>query len=898
VLDRRTERDALDRLLDAVRAGKSQALVLRGEAGAGKTELLDYLAERASGTRLARAAGVQSEMELAFAGVHQLCAPMLDSADALPAPQREALRTAFGLSPGSAPDRFLVSLAVLGLLAEAAMSRPLVCIVDDAQWLDRESAQVLAFVARRLVAESVAFVFAAREPADTTELAGIAHLTVGGLPRQAARDLLDSVLHLPMDERVRDRIVAETRGNPLALLELPKGLTLTELAEGFALAGATTIPRQIEQRYQARLAELDAETLRLLLVAAVEPQGDAVLVWRAADLLDIGVEAAEPAVAVGLVEIGSSVRFRHPLVRSAVYQAAAPEQRRQAHWALAQVTDPESDPDRRAWHSAQATEGPDENVAAELERSADRAQARGGLAAAAALLERASELTPGQEARAERTLNAARVTHAAGMPEAALRLLSLAEAGPLGKPGHARADLLRGEISLTVNRGREASPLLLGAARQLEPLDVRLARETYLDALLAAMFAGTLATSGELREVAEAARAAPPSPQPPTAADLLLDGLAIRFTDGYAPALPVLRRALIASRAPAPPEKALRWLWLAHIMAGNMWDEQTLDTARHVQLAREQGALNTLPLALTSHIGAHVYAGDLATAAALRQELDEVASATGIPTAPYGALLLAAWQGREAEAAELIATAAGEATRRGEGFGLIIVGSATAVLCNSVGRYQEAIDATVKAGEQPPAMGVEPWLALVELIEAASRLGQEGLAADAFERLVETTRPSGTDWALGMEARSRALLTSDEGDFREAVQRLSRTRIRGECARARLLYGEWLRRQRRRADAREQLRTAYEMFTAMGMEAFAQRAARELRATGGTARKRSVESGSELTSQEAQIARMVRDGLSNAEIGARLFISPRTVEWHLGKIYEKLNVTSRRQLRH
>jgi DNA-binding CsgD family transcriptional regulator/tetratricopeptide (TPR) repeat protein len=899
VLDRRAESDALDRLLDAIRAGKSQALVVRGEAGVGKTALLDHLVSRASGIRVVRAAGVQSEMELAFAGLHQLCAPMLDWAEMLPGPQREALRTAFGLSPGPVPNRFLVGLAVLGLLAEAAIERPLLCVVDDAQWLDRASAQALAFVARRLVAESVALVFAVRGPGEASDLIGIGQLVVEGLPDVEARELLDSVLHVPMDDRVRDRIVAETRGNPLALLELPRGLTPTELAEGFSLAGATTIPSRIEQRYQARLAELDAETSRLLLVAAVEPQGNPVLVWRAAELLGIRPDAVTPAVDAELVEIGSRVRFHHPLVRSAVYQAAAPAQRRLAHWALAQVTDPETDPDRRAWHAAQAAEGPDEEVAAELERSADRAQARGGLAAAAALLERAAALTPNPAARAQRMLNAAQVLHVAGEPDAALRLLALAEAGPLDEFGRARTELLRGQISLTVNRGREAPPLLLTAARRLEPLDARLARETYLDALLAAMFAGTLAAGGALRDAAEAVRAAPRPQHPPGPADLLLDGLAIRFTEGYAPALPALRRALSASREPATSPEALHWLWLAHMMAGNMWDEQTLDTARHVQLARDRGALNTLPLALTSHIGAHVYAGDLATAAALRAELDEVAAATGIPTAPYGALLLAAWQGREAEAFELIASTTAEALRRGEGFGLIIVGSATAVLCNSLGRYAEALAAARTAREQPPVMGVEPWLVLVETIEAATRGGHAAVAGEAFERLVETTRPSGTDWALGIEARCRALLasgTAADGAYREAVERLSRTRIRSECARARLLYGEWLRRERRRTESREQLGTAHEMFTAMGMEAFATRAARELRATGATARRRSVAAGTELTAQEAQIVHMVREGLSNAEIGARLFISPRTVEWHLGRIYGKLNVTSRRQL--
>jgi DNA-binding CsgD family transcriptional regulator len=903
--DRHSECDTLDRLVDAVRAGESRALVVRGEPGVGKTALLEYMVERASrrGPRVARVVGVQSEMELAFAGLHQLCRPMLDRADRLPTPQRRALYTVFGLSDGPAPDRFLVGLAVLGLLAEVAQERPLVCVVDDAQWLDRASAQALTFVARRLGAESVAMVFAARTPDGVPELAELAdlpELAVAGLPTGEARALLDGVVRGPVDERVLDRLVAETRGNPLALLELPRGLTSAELVAGFGLSGVRALPQQIEESFRRQVAPLDAETRQLLLVAAAEPVGNPVLVWRAAERLGIGVTAAAPAVASGLVEIGTIVRFRHPLVRSAIYWAASPEERRSAHQALAEATDAETDPDRRAWHCAQAATGPDEDVAAELERSAVRAQARGGLAAAAAFLERAAELTPELSRRADRTRAAAQATHHAGMPDTTLRLLSLVEALPLDKFQGAQMDLLRARIALTVNRGREAPPLLLIAAKQLEPLDVRLARETYLDALLAAMFAGGLAADGSVRAAAEAARAAPAPAGPPRAPDLLLDGLAIRFTDGYAAAVPMLRRALCAFRSPDLCPEELHWLWLAHITAGNLWDEATLETARHLELARDAGALTTLPLALTSRIGALVYLGELTEAAALLGEVEAVSAATGIPAAPYGALLLAAWRGREAEAFQLIETTTEEVLRRGEGFGLIITGAAHALLCNSLGRYEDALAAARRASEHPPVMGVEPWGVLVELIEAATRSGRPECAAGALDQLVETTRASGTDWALGIEARSRALLGeagAAEAAYREAIERLGRTRIRGELARARLLYGEWLRRERRRLDAREQLRTAHELFSAMGMEAFALRAARELAATGETARKRSVETSSELTAQEAQIVRLVREGLSNPEIAARLFLSPRTVEWHLSRIFGKLGITSRRQLR-
>ena len=899
--DRLSERDTLDRLLEAVRAGESRALVLRGEPGVGKTALLEYMVERAArcGLGVARVAGVQSEMELAFAGLHQLCGPMLDRADRLAGPQRRALCTAFGLSDGPAPDRFLVGLAVLGLIAEAAGKRPLVCVVDDAQWLDRASAQALAFVARRLGAESVAMVFAARVPAEVVELEDLPELRITGLAAGEARALLGEVVRGPVDDRVLDRIVAETRGNPLALLELPRGLTPAQLVAGFGLSGTRALPRQIEESFRRQVAMLDAEARQLLLVAAAEPVGDPVLVWRAAERLGIGCTAAAPSVATGLVEIGTVVRFRHPLVRSAIYWAASPEERRNAHRALAHATDAETDPDRRAWHRAQAAAAPDEDVAAELERSADRAQARGGLAAAAAFLERAAELTPEPARRADRTLAAAWAAHHAGMPDATRRLLSLVEALPLDKLQGAQMDLLRARIALTVNRGRDAPPLLLNAAKQLEPLDVRLARETYLDALLATMFAGALA-DGSVRDVAEAARAAPTPAQPPRAPDLLLDGLAIRFTDGYAAGVPMLRRALCAFRSPELCPAELHWLWLAHITAGNLWDEATLETARHLELARDAGALTTLPLALTSRIGALVYLGKLAEAAGLLQEVESVSAATGIPAAPYGALLLAAWRGREADAFRLIESTTEEVLRRGEGFGLIITGAAHALLCNSLGRYEDAFAAARRASEHPPVMGVEPWGVLVELVEAATRGGRRECAARALKQLAETTRASGTDWALGVEARCCALLTEGgaaEAGYREAIERLRRTPIRGELARAHLVFGEWLRRERRRLDAREQLRVAFQLFSGMGMEAFAGRAARELGATGETARKRSVETSSELTAQETQIVRLVREGLSNPEIAARLFLSPRTVEWHLSRIFGKLNITSRRQLR-
>jgi hypothetical protein len=682
LLGRRDECDVLDRLVEAVRAGQSRAAVLCGEPGVGKSALLDYLVGRALGCRVARIVAVQSEMELALAGVHQLCAPMLDRDKALPRPQREALRIALGLSSGPAPDRFLVGLALLGLMAEVARERPLVCVVDDAQWLDGASAQTLAFVARRLGVESLAVVFASRWLPDM--LAGLPELVVGGLHREDARALLDSVLSGPMDERVRDRIVAETRGNPLALRELPRGLTYAEPAGGFGLPHART--EQTERICQRQLAPLDPDTRRLLLVGAAEPLGDPVLLWRAAERLGIGVQAAAPAEAAGLFEVGAQARFRDPLLRSTIYRMAAPEDRRGAHRVLAEVTDPNTDPDRRAWHAAQAAARPDENIAGELESSAGRARALGGLGAAAAFLERAAELTVEPARRAKRALAAAQTRQQAGSVDAALRLLAVAEAGGLDELDRALAELLRAQLASTVNPSCETLPLLLRAAQQLEPLDSDLARDTYLEALWAAWLAG----GARATEVAEAARNARPVSEPSRAVDLLLDGLATRFADGDLHAVPIIKHALRTFRSPDHPqeEEGLHGLWLACILAAHLWDEQAWEAlaSRQTRLAREAGALAALPLALNASIAVHACLGELRTAGSLAEELEAIIDATRIQLAPYGPLVLAAWRGRDPEAAELFKATNNEALRRGESVGTTAVQWASALLYHSLGR--------------------------------------------------------------------------------------------------------------------------------------------------------------------------------------------------------------------
>ena len=895
---RHVEREALERLLDAVRRGQSRVLVVSGEPGVGKTALLDSATGSASGFRVARAAGVESEMELAFATLQQLCAPLLDWLDRLPAPQRDALGIAFGLRAGDAPDRFLVGLAVLSLLAEVAEEQPLLCVVDDAQWLDRASAQALVFVARRLLAESVALVLVTREPSD--ELQGFPGLVVEGLRDGDARALLRSVLRVPLDEEVRERIVAETRGNPLALLELPRGLTPAELAGGFGLLDAPGLSGRIEDSFRRRIAGLPADTQLLLLVAAAEPVGDPVLVWRAADRLGIAVSAASETD--GLLAIGASVTFRHPLVRSAVYRTASRETRQTVHRALGDATDPEVDPDRRAWHLAQATPGFDEDVASELELSAGRAQARGGWAAAAAFLERAAVLTPESSRRAARALAAAQAKHQAGAFDSALRLVNIAESGLLDELQRAQGDLLRGQIAFSLGRGSDAPPLLLKAAKQLEPLDQRLARDTYLEALTAVFFPGIRTSDESVLEAALAARAAPTSSQPPRASDLLLDGLGLLITEGYAAGTPTLRTAVNAFRDEDISRGAgRRWLPLASRLAAFLWDDEAWEvlSARFVELARDAGELSVLPLALATRSAVHLFAGEVAMASSLLEEVAAINEVTGATLAPYVGLAHVTFHGREAEVAPLIGAATSELVRRGDGEGLRFIHWVTAVLHNSLGRYQDALAAAQQAGEDTHASWWRDW-GLVELIEAAARSGKPDLAADALAQLSETTSASGTDWALGVEARSRALLTDGEAAeplYREAIQRLERTRVRVELARAHLVYGEWLRRERRRLDAREQLRTAHQLFTEFGMEAFAERARVELEATGEHARKRSVETLDDLTPQETQISRLAAAGGTNQEIAAQLFISPSTVDYHLRKVFRKLGIKSRHQLK-
>jgi DNA-binding CsgD family transcriptional regulator len=907
---RHREIAALEDLLGKAQAGTSGVLVLRGEPGIGKTALLDYVARHAKDFRVDRLCAVQSEMELPFAGLHLLLGPLLDRFDRLPGPQREALEVALGAREGRAPDRLLTGLAVLSMAAELAEEQPLACLIDDAHWLDQSSLQALAFAARRLAAERVAVVFCLREGIEVPELAGLPELTVTRLRDPDARALLRSGLHGRLDPSVEDRVIAETRGNPLAILQWPRRVGPADLAGGFVLPNIVgPLRRCIEDSYCQQAESLPRGTRELLLTAAADPTGDVPLLWRAAAAQGIGMDAAAPAEAAELVEFGAQVQFRHPLVRSAIYQYATPTERRTVHRALAEATDPRTDPDRRAWHAAQAATGPDEAVAAELERSAGRGQARGGLAAAAEFLRLATELTSEPALRSVRALAAAQAKFSAGSADGAYALLATAGAGPLDDLQQARLERLRARLAFSWTRGSDAPALLLDAARRLAPLDARQARDTYLEAIEAAIFAGRLGNSGGLLEIAAAARSAPPAPRPPREIDALLDGLTVRLTGGYSAGLAPLRKAVQAlTRFQArPAEDEMLWylLWVEcsltpEPIAPEVWDDRGWDelATRAVEVARGAGAVTALPVALSSKACSDLYAGDFSGATALQDEGQAISAALGSAAITYTDLVLAGWRGEEAPALDLIEAGIKDAMARGEGRAIGVAEYATALLYNGLGRYETALAAAQRACRYDD-LGFFNW-ALAELIEAAARSGDQEAGAQALATLAGRTQAAGTDWALGVEASARALHANGRAAddlYREAIQRLARTRVVIQLARAYLLYGEWLRRENRRQEARDALRRAHEIFSRSGALGFAERAGRELLATGETVRKRRADTLADLTAQEAQVADLARERLTNPEIAAQMFISPRTVEWHLGHVFSKLGISSRKDLR-
>ncbi|MEY9928866.1 DNA-binding CsgD family transcriptional regulator [Catenulispora sp. GP43] len=917
LLGRDRELETLDRLLRDVRDGHSRVLVLRGEAGIGKSALLEHAAAQAAGAaragqsrqvQVVRTAGVEAESDFAYSALQQLCAPLLAHLDRLPPVQQEALRVAFGLSSGNPPEMMLVGMATLGLFAEAAAASPLVCLVDDAQWLDLMSRLVLAFVGRRLDAEAVALIFAERladgeadGPAGLAGLAGLPSLAVTGLTDADARTLLQEALPGQVDARVRDRIVAESGGNPLALLELPRSRTAAELAFGFGghgghgphgsgpgIAGAGVATR-VEDGFRRRVEALPPQTRTLLLVAAVEPVGDAPLLWRALDLLDVGPDAAAPAEAADLITMGAPVRFRHPLVRSAVWRGADAVALRAAHRALAEATDADRDPDRRAWHRAHGSVEPDEDVAAALERSADRALARGGRAAAGSFLERAAALTPDAQGRARRALAAAQAYLDSGLLTRVPDLVTAAELGRLDPLQGATAARLRAMATHMVNPGHGAVGPLLDAAAGLRDLDPAAARLTSLVALGAALSAGRNDQDG-LRRAAEVVRDLPTGQD---AAGQLARGLLTWAVDGPVAAVAPLEQALRSFA----DSQGLPLLWYAASVAMELGDLRALQdiTERAVRSARETGARSTLPWALAHRAAAVGYAGSFSEAEDLLAEAAAAQQAVGMPTERAARAVVAAHRGRKQAALELADSMDRNGEQQGLGRQIGLAAYARAILYNGSGDYPLALQAATR-GLEYPDFAIH-YCTLSELVEAATRAGEPATAAHACERLSDWTRAD-TPWALGACALASALTAEQklaEDRYREAIDHFTRGGLGTFTARARLLFGEWLRRQNRRSQARDELRAAHEASITIGMEAFAERARRELLATGETVRKRTV-GAPVLTPQEAQIARLAAAGQSNAEIGAELFLSPRTVEWHLRNVFAKAGISSRREL--
>ncbi|MGW3039818.1 ATP-binding protein [Kitasatospora sp. NPDC001159] len=873
LIGRHDEMRRLDALLQAARESRGGALVLRGEAGIGKSVLLRHLDEAATGFLVVRASGAEFETELPFAALHQLLAPVTDRLTALPPPHRKALEIAFGLDTGT-PDPFLVGVASLGLLTETGRERPLLCVVDDAQWLDRASAKALAFLARRVSAESIALVFAVREPSRLPELDELPGHSLQGLGESDARALLAAAVRAPLDERVRDRILAEARGNPLALVELPRTAGLAGMAGGFAQPDS--VPAVIEQSFRSRLELLPPAARLLVTVAAADPIGDPGLLWRAAEFL--GIDAAAAAESCALVEFGTRIRFSHPLARSAAYRAATPRERRRAHEALAAVTDPVADPDRRAWHRAQASAGPDEQVAAELEASATRARMRGGVAAAAAFLERSAALTVSPAQRAERVLAAAEAKLSVGEFDTAAELLTTVATDDPGRA--ARADLLRGRLSFVRRRGDEGPTAhLLRAAARLAVTDPAWSQECYLDAAEMGLLLGAL------DQVVEAVRKTPPSGEPDSSAAAVLTGLINLVSDGHRAAGESLRPVV----DDADGEMWARRPSLGFMVATELWNIEAMHgiATRAVAAGRESGSFHALPIGLAMRATVTAHTGDFGAAMELISEEEAIADATGAAPLVYPRLHLVALRGRRKEAVELFASVDHRMS--------LSVHWATAVLSNGLADYPAALKAAREAVEYG-AVGTA-GLALPELVEAAVRCGETEVAAAALASLQERTRAGRHAWGLGVEACARALVTEDESAYEEAIALLDGSALVVYRARAHLLYGEWLRRQGRRRDARSALRLAHESLSDLGVEAFAERAAGELRATGEQARSRTSKASDQLTMQEVHIARLVANGATSKEVAAKLFLSPRTVDAHLRNIFRKLGLTSRRQLR-
>jgi DNA-binding CsgD family transcriptional regulator len=895
----------LGRALCEAKGGASRVLVVRGEAGVGKTALLERAIEMAPGFAVHRQLGVEPERGLGYAALHQLLVPFLSGLDELALPQRDALASAFGLVNAGSPDKFLVGLATLTLITSAALHRPLLCVIDDAHWLDNDSADVLGFVSRRLYADRVAMLFAVRETgSEGARFTGLPELVVGGLGPDDARLLVRSVIAEAVAPEVLDRLVTETRGNPLALTELPLELTPAQRAGTQLLPDPLPINGALRRRFLRQIRDLPAEAQRLVLLASAERSGDPALIWRAAAKLDIDPEAAGPAEAEGLVVFEPRVAFRHPLVRSAAYHGASPVERRAAHQALADALDSEMDADRRAWHRAGASSSPDEEVAAELARTAERATKRGGYMTAAAFFRRAAELTPGPAEQAERWLAAAEAELSAGEVESALELLELATPQANHPVQLARGRRLEARAQFVRGQSERASATLLAAAEAFAGLDDQAAGDTLLQAFEAALYANR----GAMFEVVRAAskhlaRCPEPRDGPsPTVVVLLLEGFIELLTAGHTTGAPALRRAIATMVASELPEDESRWLGLGCWAASECLDLESwhLLARRWAAKSRHQGAVLRLARSL-DYLGMwEVVTGDFATAESRATERRELLSAVGyveLVGATATSLALPAWRGAADVARSLAEKVAGEGEARGEGAWVALANWALAELELGTGNYETAWRHAKRASQ-----GGFLWISsfiLPDLVEAAVRSDHVEDASKALEALRERAAAGGSRFARGILAGSGALLADDaaaEALYNAAIENLGASGAWLHVARVRLLYGEWLRRQLRRADARGQLRQAHQEFERIGALGFAERAKAELGATGETVRKRTYQASLELTTQEAHVARLVGEGLTNGEVAAQMFLSQSTIDYHLRKVFRKLGVATRTQM--
>ncbi|WP_433728790.1 AAA family ATPase [Actinoplanes sp. CA-051413] len=877
LVGRRAETQRLTELTGRAAAGHGGALVLAGEAGIGKSALLGYAAQTAAAFRVVHASGSEFEQELPYSGLHQLCLPLLDRLSELPPRSRDALRVAFSLAEGPS-DPFQIGMAALGLLTAAAQHQPLLCLIDDAQWLDEASAQVMLFLARRVTTDPVAMLFGVRTRPDPDGFGELPRLTLPGLSDEEAKTLLVTRSPFPLDDQVRDRLIAEAQGSPLALLELPR-------AGGFVPPDGSSVPTRIEDGFRSRLDGLSPYARLLLIVASADPTGDPGLLWAAAGRLGLDLTASsDQAANTGLAEFGHRIRFCHPLARSAVYRAASAGERRTAHGALAEATDPTAAPDRRAWHRAQAGAGPDDGIADELEQSAARAQARGGVAAAAAFLERSVALSLDPARRTERTLAATQAHLDAGMTDRASELLATLETAALDEYQRARVDQLHGRVAFTRQRDDTGPKFMARAAQRLSARHPAQARDCFLDALEMSLVVGR--AGGVIRDVVATARAAAPASPAPD----LLDALIELVSSGYPAAIPLLRRTLDGAGEP---------LWvrrpaLAVMVTAELWDVETHSTiaAWLVKQGRESGSPALLQLGLGQTVIDAALVGDLGRAIAATAEEAAIADAAGVPPLAYHRLHLAAQRGRRQDFQDVVDALDRAPTRAGH---VTNIHATAATLNNGLADYPAALAAARRVAAQDDIFLTGSTLP--ELIEAAVRCNEHAAAAEALVSLTERAEANGTSVGRGIAAYARGLVTGVEDDFRESVELLAEGNLMPYLGRAHLLYGEWLRRQGRRRDCRPHLHTAYELLSKAGADGFARRAADELRATGEKVRSQSATPYEKLTMQEVAVARLVASGATSNEVAGQLFLSKRTVDAHLRSIFRKLGLTSRRQLK-